>query len=365
MKVIGIDGNEANVEKRVGISEYSYQLLKYFQANEKDFIFKIFLKKSPLPSLPALSSHYSYEVVKPAKFWTQFGLPTRLFRKRDIDLFFTTSHYAPRLSPVPTVISVMDLSYIHFPELFKKRDLYKLTNWTKYSSLKAKKIITISNSSKNDIIKFYKIPAEKIEVVYPGIKEIKKSSMNKIPAKYGVEGDFILYIGTLQPRKNVAKLIEAVSLLEDKKVQLVIIGKKGWKYEEILEAPKKYQVEERIKFLNFVPDQDLPAFYSNAICYVLPSLYEGFGLPILEAMQHGCPVLTSNISSLPEAGGDAAVYFDPYNVDDIASKIEKVMKSDGLREEMKKKGNEHVKNFSWEKSAKKVLDILEGAIDGK
>lgn len=357
--VIGIDGNEANVQRRVGISEYSYQLLRYFQSYGSNINCKIFLKKSPLDSLPLQTDHFKYEVVKPSRLWTQVGLPLRLFRKRDIDLFFTTTHYGPRMSPVPTVVSVMDLSYIHFPELFKKKDLYKLTNWTKYSTKKARKIITISNSSRNDIIKYYKIPEEKIEVVYPGIKQIESHSMNKMPSKYEIQGDFILYIGTLQPRKNLVRLIEAMSKIKDKKISLVVIGKKGWQYEEILAAPEKFAVKDRIKFLDFVPDEDLPAFYQNAICYVLPSLYEGFGLPILEAMQYGCPVITSNVSSLPEAGGEAAMYFDPTSVDDIAHKIDKVVGDKGLREEMKKKGFVHIKKFSWKKSAEEVLSILE------
>ena len=150
-----------------------------------------------------------------------------------------------------------------------------------------------------------------------------------------------------------------MSKIKDKKISLVVIGKKGWQYEEILAAPGKFAVKDRIKFLDFVPDEDLPAFYHNAICYVLPSLYEGFGLPILEAMQYGCPVITSNVSSLPEAGGEAAMYFDPTSVDDIAHKIDKVAGDKGLREEMKKKGFVHIKKFSWKKSAEKVLSILE------
>lgn len=357
--VIGIDGNEANVQRRVGISEYSYQLLKYFQSYKSNIHFKIFLKNPPLNGLPVGNELFKYEIVVPSRLWTQIGLPIRLFRRKDVDIFFTTSHYAPRFSPVPTVISIMDVSYFHYPELFNKKDLYKLKNWTQYSANKARKIITISNSSKNDIIKYYQIPEEKIVVVYPGIKEIEVSKMNKIPAKYKIQGDFILYIGTLQPRKNLTRLIEAISIIKNKKITLVIIGKKGWQYEEILAAPDTYGVKDRVEFLDFVPDEDLPSFYQNALCYVLPSLYEGFGLPILEAMQYGCPVLTSNVSSLPEAGGDAALYFDPMNVDDIAHKIDKVEEDNKLREEMKRKGLAHVKKFSWEKSAEHVLAILE------
>lgn len=356
---IGIDGNEANVARRVGISEYAYQLLLHFNTNSKGVDFTVFLKNKVLSQLPHEHSYYKYEFVAPSRLWTQIGLPIRLFRKKDVDIFFTTSHYAPRFCPVPTVISIMDVSYFHFPELFNKKDLYKLKNWTQYSANKARKIITISNSSKNDIIKYYQIPEEKIEVVYPGIKEIQLSKMNKIPSKYEIQGDFILYIGTLQPRKNLVRLIEAISKIKDKKISLVVIGKKGWQYEEILNAPGKFDVKDRIKFLDFVPDEDLPSFYQNAICYVLPSLYEGFGLPILEAMQYGCPVITSNVSSLPEAGGDAALYFDPTNVDDIAHKIDKVVEDKGLREEMKEKGLMHIKKFSWKKSAEEVLGILE------
>ena len=150
----------------------------------------------------------------------------------------------------------------------------------------------------------------------------------------------------------------------DSNLQLVIIGRRGWKYEEILEAPKKFGVEDKVLFLENVSDKDLPEFYKNAECFVLPSLYEGFGLPILEAMKYGCPVLTSDISSLPEAGGEAAVYFDPYNVNDMVNKIKKVLEDEKLRAKMRKEGLEQVKKFSWEKSARQVLDVLENTVKG-
>src|SRR3990167_11051261 len=175
-----------------------------------------------------------------------------------------------------------------------------------------------------------------------------------ISEKYGIEGNFFFFGGTLQPRKNLLRLIEAFSRicqpelvsgsqskrdsdLRQNDTELVIVVKKGWLYEEILEAPKKFGVEDKVKFLDYVSDEDLPLLYKNALCFVLPSLYEGFGLPVLEAMQYGCPVITSNVSSLPEAGGDAAVYVDPESVDDIASKIKKVIGSKDLRDDMVKK----------------------------
>lgn len=364
---IGIDANEANVERRVGISEYAYQILnklyEFRKAERNNHDFTIFLKDGPLSILPKENSWWRYKIVKPSKMWTQLGLPIALLKDRNrLDLFFTLTHYAPRFTMIPTVVSVMDLSFIHFPETFKKRDLVKLTKWTEYSVKNAKKVITISESSKNDIIKSYKIEPEKVKVVPLGLKEITMEKGSKDLSEFGVKGKFVLFVGTLQPRKNIQKLIEAYSLLSSEikeENQLVIIGKKGWLYEEILDAPKKFGVEDKVLFLDYVSDQDLPTFYKKAQVYALPSLYEGFGLPILEAMRYGCPVIASNVSSMPEAGGDAALYFDPENASDIAKTIEKVIKDKKLREEMIRKGNSHYKKFTWDKAAKEVLSTLE------
>ncbi len=364
--VIGIDGNEANVERRVGIGEYSFELLRQFEEFQISNIqFQIYLKIQPLPDMPKERDGWEYRVIGPKKMWTQVGLPFDLyFHKGRPDVFFTPSHYAPRFSPAPTAISIMDLSFIHFPELFAKKDLYQLTNWTKYSAKNAKKIFTISEFSKSDIIKTYGIAAKDVIVAYPGTKKVeseklKVQSMEDLNKKFGIEKNYILFVGTLQPRKNIEKLIEAFSVIKKKELQLVVVGKKGWMYEEILNAPDRFKVKDKVKFLDFVSDDDLPSFYKDAICFVLPSLYEGFGLPILEAMKYGCPVITSNISSLPEAGGDAALYFDPQDVADIAKKIDRVISDEKLRSEMIKKGYQQVKKFSWEKTAKETLRVLE------
>mgnify|MGYP001569101958 CR=1 FL=1 len=370
--IIGIDGNEANVEKKVGIGEYAYEILREFhdlRFKNDDLRFKIYLKEPPRPEMPVPTSNFSYKIVGPKKMWTQFGLPLNLFLEKKPDVFFTPTHYAPRFSPIPTIISIMDLSFIHFPNLFAKKDLYQLTNWTKYSVRNAKAIFTISKFSRDDIIKIYGVNPDKVFVTYPGIKQslstkFKQLNMDDLRKKFGIEGEYILFVGTLQPRKNITKLIEAFSKLKNDKLKLVIVGKKGWLYEEILTAPKKYNVENRVKFLDFVEDGDLPSLYKNALCFVLPSLYEGFGLPVLEAMKNGCPVVTSNISSLPEAGGDAVLYFDPNNVDDIKEKIEKVISSPELREDMVKKGYNQIKKFSWEKTANETVFSIGSASVG-
>lgn len=366
--VIGIDANEANVERRVGISEYAFQILKRLyefrkEANiEHDFV--IYLKAKPL-NLPPERDWWQYRIVGPQKLWTQIGLPISLFTKRDIDVFLTLTHYAPRFSPVPIIVSVMDLSYLHFPDTFKKNDLFQLTKWTKYSVMKSKKILTISTSSKNDIIKHYKVDENKVKVVHLGLKDINMNSSQKSLEDYGVNKKFILFVGTLQPRKNIVNLVKAFSLLPQNlkdQHQLVIVGKKGWLYDEILSSPKMFGVEDNTLFLDYVTDSDLPLFYKKAEVFVLPSLYEGFGLPILEAMRYGCPVITSNVSSMPEAGGDAALYFDPKDIEQIQSRMEEVLTDSNLRKKMIEKGNSHYKKFTWEKAAKDVLKTIESVI---
>lgn len=256
--LIGIDGNEANIEKRVGIGEYAFELLSQFEkAQNPKLKFRIYLKNKPLSHMPQERVGWEYKVVGPKKMWTQFALPINLFLNfSKPDVFFSPSHYAPRFSPVPTAISIMDLSYIHFPELFTKHDLYQLVNWTKYSAHNAKKIFTISNFSRDDIIKTYQKKPEDVVTTYLGIKPTL--NMENTQKKVAVEGKYILFVGTLQPRKNIVRLVEAFSQIKDKAVKLVIVGKKGWQYEEILASPEKFGVSKRVQFLDFVSDENLP-----------------------------------------------------------------------------------------------------------
>lgn len=359
---------ETKLPNRVGSSIYNFEILLNLEKIDKVNDYTIYLPIAQSKDMPSERNNWKYKIVQAKKLWTLTALSSEFFFKRpQIDVYFNPTHYLPPFAPENSVVSILDLSYIYFPELFKRKERVKLVNWSKYSAKKAKKIITISNSSKNDIIKEYGIEADKIAVVYPGIKDLKIKSnlkMSDIKEKFGLNNNYILFVGTLQPRKNVNKLIEAFASLNTD-LDLVIIGKKGWQFEDILAAPKKYGVEDKVKFLHDVNDEELKEFYKNAEFFVLPSLYEGFGLPVLEAMQLGCPVITSDISSLPEAGGDAAMYFNPNDVSDIASKMQKLIGDKELREKMVKKGYDQVKKFSWEKSARETLAVFKEINDGK
>ena len=358
---IGLDGNEANTENRVGSGKYSYELIKQF-SNDTKYEFEVFLKQNPLSDLPKESKNFKYKVFGPKFMWTQFALPLHLTFGKKPDVFFSMSHYGPRFSPVPYVITIFDLSYLHYPGLFNKNDLHKLANWTKYSIRGAKHIFAISKSTKEDIVKNYAVDPGKITVTYIGydlklFKPQSKDKIEKVKKIYKIKGDYLIFVGTLQPRKNIVKLIEAFEKITHP-LQLVIVGKRGWLYDSIFQKVKDLDLKKRIIFTDYVPDDDLPPLICGAKAYVLPSLWEGFGIPVVEAQACGVPVVVSNVSSLPEVIGDSGILVDPEKVDSIADGIKKAL-SEETRIILVKKGLENVKRFSWEKCAKETLKVLE------
>ncbi len=367
---IWIDGYEANVSQRLGSSQVAYELIKHFEKIDRVNEYTIFLPSPPLGDLPKEREKFKYRILKPKKFWTRIALPLALYtEKQKPNVFFSPTHYIPRFSPVKRVVTIFDLSFLNFPEMFKKKDLWKLRNWTKFSAENADHIITISNSSKKDIVTQYNIKKEKITVAYPGYDtekfktQISNIKTENVKSKYGIRNNYIIYIGTVQPRKNLIRLMEAVSRIDN--LELIIVGKttgegrEGWMYEETLATPKRLGIENRVKFLGFVLTEDLASLIKGADAFIQPSLYEGFGIPVLEAMACGVPVLVSNVSSLPEVVGGAGLTFDPYSIDQIEQAIRAIISDRKLREKYSKLGLLQVKKFSWEKMAKTILKSFE------
>ena len=392
--LIGIDGNEANQKNRVGIGQFAYNVLKSISEVNKNDSFLIYLKESPLPDLPKESDRWHYRIFGPKKLWTQLALPLQLFtQKEKLAVFYSPSHYAPRFCPFPTVISIMDLWHHRHPEQFTSKDLYQLINWENYSVRRAKRIITISEFSKSEIVKYYHYPEEKIKIAYPGFENYQLSIINyksrinsqilNVKNKYCIEGDYLLYLGTLQPKKNLVRLVEAFALVVSDRlsvvsdqglgakdhqspitnhqslITLVIAGKKGWLYEEIFNKVKELNLEKSVIFTGFIDEAEKPYLIAGASAFVFPSLYEGFGIPVLEAMSLGVPVISSNEGSLPEAGGKAAFYCNPYEVSDISRAILEVLSlNKEKRNEIIRVGLSQVEGFSWEKCALSVLETV-------
>ncbi len=288
----------------------------------------------------------NYDVFGPKKLWTLIGLQKKLLTNPP-DVLFTPTHYAPLFLPVPLVISIMDLAFEKFPQYFKAKDLYQLKYWSRLSAMQARKIITISENSKKDIMEIYNIPGEKIVVTYPGYDKDRFNTKVKKSTKYG---EYFLFLGTLQPRKNVERLIQAFKLLKTD-CKLVIVGminegRGGWMNENI-------KNEKNIVLTGYLPDSEIPGLYAGAKAFVLPSLYEGFGIPAIEAMACGTPVVVSRVSCLPEICGDAAFYIDdPYSVESIRSALESVNTG------KVKFGLEWVNRYNWEETCLKTNTVL-------
>lgn len=381
---IGINADEANVINPVGIGQFALNVIRGLEKIDKENKYYLYLTSLKKSTLPVERAGWCYKYIWPKKLSTQFSLPFNLLLNREkLDVFFTPTHYAPRFCPMPSVVSVMDTSYLIYPEYFSKKDLWQLKNWTEYSMKNARKAVVISESTKKDVVKFYGKKSKDVIVCYPGYDEkFKVIGETRLPAsqrgeparqvreieeikkKYGIEGEYLIAIGTLQPRKNYERLIRVFAKLkkEGGREKLVIVGKKGWLYDSLFETVKKLNVEHDAIFTGYVPDEDIVYLLNGAKIYVLASLYEGFGIPILEAQACGVPVACSRVSSIPEVAGEAAIYFDPKSEMDMAEKINQLLTVPDLREKMRQKGLENVKKFSWETCAKQVLKTIEEAV---
>ncbi len=366
---IGFDINEANIPQRVGVNQVAYNIFVAMVKNlpEGDRIIALG-KERPLPDMPPASDKLTYEIFGSKKAWVLTSLTKRLWLgSPKIDILFSPSHYAPLLSPVKSAIYLMDLSYERFgTEYFTSYDINQLKKWTPISVKRAKKVFTISEFSKNEIMNLYGTPSEKIEVVYPAYDKevfhgkVPKTKQTAIRNKYGIVGSFLLYWGTLQPRKNISRLIEAFSKLKETRLKLVIVGKKGWLYDQILDQARKLGIANRVIFTGFAPTEDLPALIKASRAFVLPSLYEGFGIPVVEAQAVGVPVVVSAVSSLPEVTGESGIFIaDPNSVESIREALEQVMTlSAGAKGKIIKAGKENAKRFDWDSSAQKIISIL-------
>lgn len=278
---------------------------------------------------------------------------------------------APPFSPCPVVVSIHDLSFEHLPQTFKWRSRKQLRITVRRSAREAAQVIALSDYARNDIIASYHLSPENVSVIplaapahFRPVKD--EGELQRVRQTYGIEGDYILSVGAIQPRKNLSRLVAAYSRLrrarpEVKLPQLVLVGKCAWLYDETLRTIKELEVSNSVILTGYVPEADLPTLYSGALCFVYPSYFEGFGLPPLEAMKCGAPVIVGNKTSLPEVVGDAGLLVDPFEVDEIASAIQQVITNADLRAQLRVKGLERAKLFDWQETARQTLGVYKKA----
>lgn len=283
----------------------------------------------------------------------------------DAKLFHAHEHLLIPLRGVPTILTVHDLIFKVFPEHHKRLNHIFLNRAMPLFVQHADAIITISEASKADIIYFYQTPPEKIHVIYeaaaPNFTAPSPEAIEGVRYKFNLPARFLLVVGTIEPRKNYSRLVRVLMRLrqKDPDLKLVVVGSKGWLFEDFYQTIADEQATEHVIFPGFVPDADLPALYGAATVAVMPSLYEGFGLPLLEAMACGKPVVSSNSASLPELGGDVPLYFDPSDDDAMLAALEQVLLDEDLQTQMQKAGIERARQFSWDVTAAQTLDVYQ------
>ncbi len=363
---IGIDVREISGQK-AGKGHYVKQLILHLKDVDKEN--QYFLYSDSDFDIGNLPSNFNKVIISAPSFLWHFFASLSLKFTNKVDVFLaTTSYIIPALSFVKCVTVICDLVvFSRFSEkhILKSRILEKIT--LKRAIKKSSKIIAISKNTKEDIFAHFGTPSEKIAVIYLAASESfmpieNKEIVYEVAKKYNLPLKFILFVGTLEPRKNIPKLIESYMMLETvirREFKLVIVGKKGWYYKEIFDAVKKTKLEKDIIFTGYIPDNDLPIIYNAASLFIFPSLYEGFGLPILEALSCGIPTIVSNISSLPEIVGNAAILVDPNNKKEISNAIQKVLFSASLNQELRQVGPIQAAEFSWSKTARETLLVLE------
>lgn len=298
--------------------------------------------------------------------WNFLPLPYSMFFRRKVDATVFFNYVIPPGVKGKKIVFVHDMSYLACPETVRTKTRRFLNVSMKKSCHRADVIITISEFSKKEIIKYLGIQEEKIKTLPLGVDfnrfhtNYSEKEKNNVVQKYGLTQDYLLYLGTIEPRKNLERLIRAYAMTCEKNEMppLIMAGRKGWLYEEIFNAVEELNLTEKVKFLGYVDSADVPMLISAAKVFLFPSVYEGFGLPVLEAMACGVPVITSDAASLPEVAGDAAVLVNPMDINDIADKILRVVEDKKLQKKMIEKGLLQAEKNSWENTAELLRKVI-------
>ena len=368
--IIGIDASRAFIDKRTGTEEYSYQIIKHIlklpESTKHKFVLYVksnshfgdFLRQIELNNVIIKTINLPY-------LWTQLGLAMSTWVDR-LDVLWIPAHTLPvlRRFGLNTVVTIHGIEYEWLPAYENPIQKVYLPLSTQYAVRSANKIIAVSQFTKDQLTQRLHADPNKISVVHEGIDPEISPATNtiakKVLKKYDLQRKkYLLFIGTIQPRKNLINLMTVFASLDSGELKLVIVGKLGWLYDEILQTPKRLGLEKQIAILGYTSNAERNILLQNAVVYVQPSITEGFGLPVLEAMAAGVPVVSSSGGALAEIVADAGLTFVPYNEEEMAEKINKVINGIKLQKRLVALGKKRVLAFSWQKAAKQTLDILE------
>lgn len=368
--LIGIDASRAVKEKRTGTEQYSWEIIRAMLALDKTNSYRLYAPKLPSSDFGDFPNA-EWKIIPAQRLWSQLALASEL-RKNTPDVLFVPSHVVPVLSHLPTVVTIHGLEFLHFAQAYGRRERAYLKFSTATSISKAKKVIVPSQQTKKDIVKYYKTPIDKITVISESYNKQLYNVTSAVgpSASLGIKDrpvpePYIFSLGRLEDRKNQALLIDAFQLLRKEKgdVKLVLAGKPGYGYEKIQAKIDALPaaIRDSVILPGFISDDETARYYRFAAAFAFPSLYEGFGIPILEAFGSGTPVVASNASSLPEVAGDAAVLLPPDNALSWAAAFSRIIHQPNYADELKAKGLKRVSEFSWAAAAAETLKVIQDA----
>jgi glycosyltransferase involved in cell wall biosynthesis len=365
---IGIDARKLH---DFGIGTYIRNLLRQLARLDKNTEFVVLCRPEDREGLASLGENFR-AVTETAGNYTiaeQLKVPMAL-RREGVTLFHAPHYVLPPLVSCPSVVTIHDCIHLMFPQYLPSRAALTYARASiGMAARRAARIITVSESSKRDILRFVDVSPDKIDVIYNAYDERfavepREEEVIRVRERFQLHDEFVLYAGNVKPHKNLERLIQAFDLVRRRgldHLKLVVIGDEVSKYAALRRAVHRHQLHKYVRLLGYLPEETLAVMYRLAAVFVFPSLYEGFGLPPLEAMASGTSVVTSNVSSLPEVAGDAAMLVDPYDPGAIAEGMYTVLTDEDARREMRQKGLERARQFSWESSVRRVRDIYAAA----
>ena len=354
--------------RSAGINWYLYNLLGHLPEADPEISYTVFLGQKRYSGAPELRLQVSRLPTHrpPVRIlWEQMIQPWSASRA-GVELLHGPAFVGPLVGSCPFVITVHDLSFLLYPQGLRALNRIYLRTCTRLSVQRARRVIAVSESTKRDLVHYYDLSPAKVDVVHNGVdtvfQPLPADRVAAFRAERGLPARFILFVGTLEPRKNVVRLIDAYARLPKTRPPLMLVGGKGWFYDEVFARVETLSLNSEVQFVGYVPAEDLPWWYNAANLFVYPSLYEGFGLPPLEAMACGTPVVTSTTSSLPEVVGQAGLLVDPTDIEALAAAMEQVLADPGVREKMRAAGLAQAQGFSWQKTARRTVGSYRRAL---